>query len=182
MSFHQRLQHERVAKGWSIEQLSAASGVTIQRLRLLERNLVEVVSDNLKACLAQALGVDFNAPPSTITQTMVTAEHAPVPRSPVLLEEATPQPLALHLPTDLREQLEHAAQAQGRTLHGEVLARLAASIHTNAPTTNNGPPQANAHTSSIARISEALMQWTEADWNYITRQVARRWPTASSTR
>lgn len=36
MSFHQRLKHERMVKGWTIEQLSQASGVTVNRISMLE--------------------------------------------------------------------------------------------------------------------------------------------------
>ena len=129
MSFHQRLKHERLAKGWTIEQLSQVSGVTVNRISMLERNLVEMVSDNLMECLAKALEVDFNAPPTPMTAAAPSPSevHQPVP-APTPLAPAAPEPLALHLSAPLQQQLEAAAHAHGRSLHGEILVRLEASF------------------------------------------------------
>ena len=172
MSFHQRLKHERLAKGWTIEQLSQASGVTVNRISMLERNLVEMVSENLMDCLAKALEVDFNAPPTPMTAAAPSLAVAqPVP-APTPLVPAAPEPLALHLSAPLQQQLEAAAHAHGRSLHGEILARLEASLQGAAqmPATSAlAVPAAAGH-----RNDHGVIQLSEADLAYITAQVAQR--------
>lgn len=169
MSFHQRLKHERLAKGWTIEQLSQASGVTVNRISMLERNLVEMVSEGLMDCLAKALGVDFNAPPSArsgAVQEPVTAKPAVMPPS---VAPAVPAPFAVHLPASLQQQLEAAAHTQGRSLHGEILARLEASFVA-AQTLVPAVPAVSATPSDASQG----MTWSETDLAYLTEQVALR--------
>lgn len=173
MSFHQRLKHERLAKGWTIEQLSQASGVTVHRLSMLERNLVDMVSDNLKNRLAETLGVDFEGPPSKLdssTLSIDTPAHSAPSPAPVV--PALPEPLALYLPLALQQQLESIAHAQGRSLHGEILARLEASLQ------NSDAPQVAAPQTPVAMspppANRSVIQLTEADLAHITEQVTRR--------
>lgn len=181
MSFHQRLKHERLIRGWTIEQLSQASGVTVNRIALLERNLVEMVSDSLKDCLAQALKVDFAAPPSAALDAVQEPLSAPV--QSIVTELPTglvvQEPLALHLGAKLQQQLEAAAHTHGRSLHGEVLARLEASLIVKA---GESTPVAQV-SSAIAPAQDmqpsrndvsGVVQLSEADLARITEQVALR--------
>lgn len=165
MSFPQRLNHERLVKGWSIEQLSQASGVTVNRISMLERNLVEMVSDSLKAQLSKALGVNFQDPPSVALGTLQTPASPKPVAPPVAAAPALPEPLALHLPMQLQQQLEAAAHAQGRSLHGEVLARLEASLLGAAPLPS---------TPLAPHDRVGVIQLSEADLAHITEQVALR--------
>ena len=171
MSFHQRLKHERLAKGWSIEQLSQASGVTVNRIALLERNLVELVSDNLKECLAKALGVDFNAPPSALPGSVQAPAITQPASAPAPVAARATEPFALHLSTQLQQQLEAAAHAQGRSLHGEILARLEASLGEGQTVVSSPRLAAPADASGPSSTSLVL---SESDWDYLTEQVALR--------
>ena len=172
MAFHQRLKHERLAKGWTIEQLSQASGVTVNRIAMLERNLVEMVSDNLMACLAKALEVDFDGPPSPLSGAEPVAVSAPAQPAvtPAAVICAEPEPFTLHLSVKLQQQLEAAGHAHGRSLHGEILARLEASLL--------GERQPAAPSAGLAPTSQAagssVLQLSEADLAHITEQVAAR--------
>lgn len=134
MSFHQRLKHERMVKGWTIEQLSQASGVTVNRISMLERNLVEMVSESLKEQLAKALEIDLQAPPTPAAGAL----KEPVANKPVATPTpavpAAPEPLALYVSTALWQTLEAAARAHGRSLHGEIVSRLEASLLQPSPT------------------------------------------------
>jgi transcriptional regulator with XRE-family HTH domain len=176
MAFHQRLKHERLVKGWSIEQLSQASGVTVNRISMLERNLVEMVSDSLKDCLAKALEVDFNAPPSVAADAAAipVATPAAAPASAPAVP-AAPEPVALHLSRALQTQLEAAARSHGRSLHGEILARLEVSLAATKATANPASPT-TAHPAAavLPAASPAALQLTEADLDYLTEQVALR--------
>lgn len=181
MSFHRRLKHERLVKGWTIEQLSQASGVTASRISMLERNLVDMVSDSTKDQLAKALGVDFQAPtsvaPGTVSEAVPSQSAAsPTPAAPTEpAAPSVPEPLALHLSTPLQQQLEAAAHAHGRSLHGEILARLEASL---AGAAEAPAPDAAAVSVASApadpRAANGVIQLSEADWAHITEQVALR--------
>lgn len=169
MSFPQRLKHERLVKGWTIEQLSQASGVTAQRIAMLERNLVESVSEGLKAALEKALEISFDAPPSGAADTV---QEVASPRPVAVLAPAAPAapvPLALHLSTSLRQQLEATAHAHGRSLHGEILARLEASLA--APST---AVVVAAPAPAAEQEGRAVIQLSDADLAHITEQVALR--------
>ena len=176
MAFHQRLKHERLVKGWTIEQLSQASGVTVNRISMLERNLVELVSDNLKACLAKALEVDFDAPPSVpdgaVQEAVPAVQTQTVEKvnAPVV-----PAPFALHLPTALQQQLEAAAHARGRSLHGEILERLEASLG-NWAVAVPAAQEATHVTAALAtqRRADGLIALSEADLAHIADLVAKR--------
>ena len=178
MPFHQRLKHERLVKGWTIEQLSQASGVTANRISMLERNLVEIVSDGLKEALAKALGVNFDAPPSVaqgvVVQEPVSGKQAAA--VPVSAAPAVPEPFALHLSVHLRQQLESAAHAFGRSLHGEILARLEASLaDTAVEVAISQNKKAAATTPSCPQPAACgVIQLSEADLAHITELVAQR--------
>ena len=179
MSFHQRLKHERLVKGWTIAQLSQASGVTENRISMLERDLVEMVSDSLKAQLAKALGVDFHAAPSQTSGAVpMPTEHPSAAKSEPVLP-VVPAPLALHLGAALQQALELAARQHGRSLHGEVLARLEASLQGGETVTAAAPAlavctPAQAVSPSQTQTAGMALQLSEADLDYITLQVAAR--------
>ena len=125
MSFARRLQHERTAKGWTQEQLAAASGVSVTQIARIEHQRVEA-SEQAQERLLAALQAGQAAPAAQAAaapqpSAAPTQHSAPAPAP-------APQPLALHLNADMRAQLEAAAVAHGRSLHGEVLARLMASL------------------------------------------------------
>lgn len=174
MSFHQRLKHERLVKGWTIEQLSQASGVTVNRISMLERNLVEMVSESLKEQLAKSLGIDFEAPPTPAPGTLQEPMEIQPAATPAPAVSAAPEPLALHLSTALRQTLEAAAHLHGRSLHGEIVSRLEASLLQTSPSTSAvATPIAAAsrpsHSEGVATIT-----LSEANLAYITEQVAQR--------
>ena len=52
-----RLLHAREDKGWSLRQLSAASGVSVRTIREIETGKKEGTSSNIMAALADALRV-----------------------------------------------------------------------------------------------------------------------------
>lgn len=126
MSFAHRLAHERTFKGWTPEQLAQASGVSAFQIGRIEQSRVEASAEAMER-LATALGVDMKAAPSQAQAPAPLAEPtrpaAPAPTAP-----PAAQPVLLHLPPALQQQLEAAAMAHGRSLHGEVLARLEASL------------------------------------------------------
>jgi hypothetical protein len=170
MSFAQRLLHERTFKGWSAEQLAAASGVSAQQITRIEQRRVEAPEQAMTLLMA-ALGVDMHAPPSQRADTVVPAAHvvpAPVPPQPS--EPVAPPPLALHLPVALREMLEAAAVRNGRSLHGEVLARLEACTESAAA---NGTHPASA-TNGVPAQAAASVTWSDADVQRMTQLVAQR--------
>lgn len=178
MSFHQRLKHERLAKGWTVEQLSQASGVTVNRISMLERNLVEMVSESLMDCLAKALEVDFKAPPSPLSGTVpepVETQPAVALPSAAPAAPVAPTPFALHLSASLQQQLEAAAHAHGRSLHGEILVRLEASLlgDVQAPAALDSAVATPA-VPATARDAHGVIQLSEADLAHITAQVALR--------
>lgn len=172
MSFHQRLKHERLVKGWTIEQLSQASGVAANRISMLERNLVDMVSDSTKDQLAKALGVDFQVPPSVAPGTVLETAPSQPAASPTPAAPAVPEPLALHLSAQLKQQLEASARAHGRSLHGEILARLEASLVGSAEAP--APDMAAVSVASAPADQCAAIQLSEADLAHITEQVALR--------
>lgn len=172
MSFHQRLKHERLVKGWTIEQLSQASGVTANRISTLERNLVEMVSDSTKDQLAKALGVDFQVPPLVALGTVLEAVPLQPAASPTPAASAVSEPLVLHLSAPLQQQLEAAAHAHGRSLHGEILARLGASLAGSAEVPVAGAPAVSV--ASAPADPCAAIQLSEADLAHITEQVVLR--------
>lgn len=174
MSFHQRLKHERIVKGWTIEQLSQASGVTVNRISMLERNLVEMVSESLKEQLAKALDIDLQAPPTPASGTLQTSVASLPVTAPAPALPAAPEPLALHLSTALRQTLETAAHAHGRSLHGEIVSRLEASLLQASPAASVAavPSAAASHPSHGEGV--ATITLSEADLAYITEQVAQR--------
>lgn len=180
MSFHQRLKHERMVKGWTVEQLSQASGFTVNRIAMLERNLVEMVSDSLKEQLAKALQIDLQAPPTPATGVLQEPEVSKPVEAPAPAVPAGPEPLALHLSTALWKTLEAAAHAHGRSLHGEIVSRLEASLQQTSPPAC-AASVASAMTAPVATDQRrpqdkgvATIQLSEADLAHITEQVAHR--------
>ncbi len=167
MSFAHRLAHERTFKGWTPEQLAAASGVSAFQIGRIEQSRVEASAEAMER-LATALGVDLKAAPSQ-AQAPAPLVEPTRPAAPAPTVPPAAQPVLLHLPPALQQQLEAAAMAHGRSLHGEVLARLEASL---AGGSVEAPP-AQVPAAPVSPLTSPLTL-SEADLAHLTGLVAQR--------
>lgn len=172
MSFAHRLAHERTFKGWTPEQLAQASGVSAFQIGRIEQSRVEASAEAMER-LATALGVDLKAAPSQAqAQAPAPLAEPTRPEAPAPTAPPAAQPVLLHLPPALQQQLEAAAKAHGRSLHGEVLARLEASL---AGGSVEAPPaQVPAAAAAPASPATSPLTLSEADLAHLTGLVAQR--------
>lgn len=162
MSFAHHLQHARTAKGWTHEQLAAASGVSAVQIARIEHQRA-VASEQAMALLLAALEGDALAAPADGAAPQPATDKTGPPTGTASVPTPAPQPVALHLPADLLAQLETAAAHHRRSLHGEIVARLMDSF--------TGSLEAPATTEPT---TAQPVTWSPADLERLTALVAQR--------
>lgn len=176
MSFAHRLQRERTAKGWSHEQLAAASGVSALQIARIEQQRVEASEQAMALLMAALQQGSEQATEQKVEQEVAPLTEAAQPAAvAAVVPPAAPPPLALHLDATLLEPLQAAALRHGRSLHGEIVARLTASLATQsaAPVAAAAAAPAPA-AGDAAGDSAAPVTWSAADLERLTALVAQR--------